>query len=1071
MNNDKVSEVYKGELKWGAAADVLRERVHWICRQAEGPSVLDIGCSQGITSILLAREGFHVTGLDIEEPAIEYARADLLKEHPQVQQRLRFLNGDVFDAATDLGGFNTVILGEIIEHVTHPELLLKRALDFLLPEGRLVVTTPFGLLPFHDHRTTFDLSLLLKVLPVGLKCEHLDVWQRYIRLACRKSAGAKVRIAAEDLLAMTEKGLHESEERYQKQADQLNERIKQLQTNADNHRAKEREAVQALAKADLARKQAEEELDKKFKNWREQLALQSKAAAEHEAALKGELAKLQEAGAAAAKAASEREAALKGELAKLQEAGAAAAKVSAERETALASKLAQTQKNLLAATTRQGQLRESLERMEQFRHLEILKKLRYKAYTGQASNICLADFLLKVSSSDWRRIKWRSKDQESFRYESDLIVRPPGKDSKLVLSSCSPVSLNKTGETAPIEPGHTYRVTVRSMVESGSVSLRWMGYNATDRIQQVHHKVADGITSFVVTADPQVTGFAWALDLRGECRFRVISIRLEPESALQLASPTPASSDTSLTKMAVVAVMDEFTAACFAPECRLIQPRPDNWRQVCEETVPSAIFVESAWSGNRGSWLYRVASYQKNMGNELAEMLGWAREKGLPTIFWNKEDPSHFDRFIEKAKLFSHVFTSDSDCVERYLQQMPHGNVFALPFAAQPAVHHPVLEEPRLGQVCFAGTYYGNRHQERKEDMEFLLKPALDFGLDIYDRQHGMAGKEAASYRFPDIYQKSIKGRLDYSEMTKAYKRYRVFLNVNSVKQSPTMFSRRVFELLACGTPVISTYSKGIVELLGDGVVFITESEADTRRHLEKLLGSDEAWAIASARGIRKVLSHHTYEDRLIQIAEHSGLVLSKRKQPRFLLLAKAHSAPELDQLQRMLLAQTYGLFDLMICSPMPLPARALEPLRNGLVSSKVHNLHGPTEAVYEKLKALCSAELMAFWDLRDFYGPNYLADFALAQRYSNAPLMGKATFHKVGAGLQSLGKDFCHVPSVASATLVARTEFLSRELLFEALEKPQFHTRGLSLLSIDRFNYLRGGATASESDRMAVSI
>ena len=99
--------------------------------------------------------------------------------------------------------------------------------------------------------------------------------------------------------------------------------------------------------------------------------------------------------------------------------------------------------------------------------------------------------------------------------------------------------------------------------------------------------------------------------------------------------------------------------------------------------------------------------------------------------------------------------------------------------------------------------------------MDILLRPSLDFGLDIYDRNLGLFANEPDLYRFPDIYQPAIKGRLEYDDMVKAYKQYKVFLNVNSVRHSSTMFARRVFELLSCGTPVISTFSKGVIEILG----------------------------------------------------------------------------------------------------------------------------------------------------------------------------------------------------------------------------------------------------------------
>ena len=234
-------------------------------------------------------------------------------------------------------------------------------------------------------------------------------------------------------------------------------------------------------------------------------------------------------------------------------------------------------------------------------------------------------------------------------------------------------------------------------------------------------------------------------------------------------------------KVTLGCILDEFTAACFQPECKMITFRPDNWKEILERDRPQAIFVESAWRGNDGSWQYRVAKYQKNMGDELVHLLDWARQNRIPSIFWNKEDPAHYDRFIEKAELFDYVFTSDAECVPEYQKQLGHDRIFPLTFAAQPRIHNPILEHDREHKVSFAGTYYGGSHEERKRDMEILLKPALDYDLHIYDRQFGMTGPDSAQFRFPDIYQPAIKGRLEYKDMLKAYKNYKVFLNVNSI--------------------------------------------------------------------------------------------------------------------------------------------------------------------------------------------------------------------------------------------------------------------------------------------------
>ena len=51
-------------------------------------------------------------------------------------------------------------------------------------------------------------------------------------------------------------------------------------------------------------------------------------------------------------------------------------------------------------------------------------------------------------------------------------------------------------------------------------------------------------------------------------------------------------------------------------------------------------------------------------------MLNYCRSRGIPTVFWNKEDPPHFDDFIGAAKEFDFVFTTDADCVPMYREAL-----------------------------------------------------------------------------------------------------------------------------------------------------------------------------------------------------------------------------------------------------------------------------------------------------------------------------------------------------------------------------------------------------------------
>src|SRR5687768_6985575 len=81
---DRIFELYKGEIFSDETVTAARSRIHWMCSQCIGGTVLDIGCSQGIATILLAREGFEALGLDIHPEAIAYARSATSREAPAV---------------------------------------------------------------------------------------------------------------------------------------------------------------------------------------------------------------------------------------------------------------------------------------------------------------------------------------------------------------------------------------------------------------------------------------------------------------------------------------------------------------------------------------------------------------------------------------------------------------------------------------------------------------------------------------------------------------------------------------------------------------------------------------------------------------------------------------------------------------------------------------------------------------------------------------------------------------------------------------------------------------------------
>jgi glycosyltransferase involved in cell wall biosynthesis len=321
--------------------------------------------------------------------------------------------------------------------------------------------------------------------------------------------------------------------------------------------------------------------------------------------------------------------------------------------------------------------------------------------------------------------------------------------------------------------------------------------------------------------------------------------------------------------MKIATILDEFSELCFAYEASIVPLRQENFaQQIIKNPDISFLFVESAWRGSNKSWKLssNVCHSKTNMFHNFEKVIALCRQRKIPCVFWNKEDPVHYKHFIHIAKYFDYIFTTDVGSKKNYVRDLRQNKVYTLPFAAQPKIHYPNALENRTLRPCFAGTYWRTLHKKRVQDMNHILSPAIKHGLHIYDRNRVVGSGE----KWPNCYIPCIKGGLPYNQLVSMYRDYRVFLNVNCIVDSLTMFSRRVFELLACGTPVISSYALGIETLLPE--VYISKTTRETTRMLTNLLKNDQIWNTASVAGIRAVYEQHTYAHRLAYICETLGL-------------------------------------------------------------------------------------------------------------------------------------------------------------------------------------------------------
>ncbi|MFQ5429237.1 MAG: methyltransferase domain-containing protein [Phycisphaerae bacterium] len=925
-NHDHVADLYYGRTDRVETQNACRDRIHWLCSKVAGSRVLDVGCSQGISSIILAREGHEVLGLDIEAESLDAAREALAQEPAMVRQRVRFVQGDAYEVDLEAGAFDSIILGQILEHLVHPAGLIERLHGWLRPGGRLVVSVPLGFHPYHDHKRTFYLTSLLDLLSPHFSV--IDVAALNARHLCcvgeRPPEGSRPDQPSIEML-------HEWAVRCDRALEEIQQRAHTDKLRSDAARKKVQQRYNELREehnnAPLLSYQLEQ-AEKMLKQERE----------------------------------------------------------SRER-----------------AERRARYYRNHFEETQQVLDVR-MNEVRYR----------LGDALVRAARPSW-----------------DTLLLP---------------------------------VRIASLFWEGLRKVS--GRRRAMRVDGVRTRSSDETAGSAGEAGRSRDGAPpkprplpdWLLPLEGAPELEESYSTTPPDRTVRKDLP-------------IAGVMDEFSWRAWQHEADLYTFTPATWRTVLEAKPPRLLLIESTWHGIEDAWHFQVRDLggrpDKIKRYALPEIVEWCRHRGIPTVFYNKEDPPNFEFFIDAAKLFDYIFTSDANCIEDYRERVGHDRIYALPFAAQPRIHNPITTAERLGNVCFAGTWYNHRHKERQAVAEAILRPALDLGLCIFDR---MADSPSKNYRWPEIYQDSIYGSLSYSRMVEAYKRFKVFLNINSVSDSPTMFARRVFELLASGTPVLSSESKGIERLLGSDLVLMASNERTSRALLTRLLEDDEYRERLALQGQRKVFSEHTYSHRLETVLKTVGLDPAPVERPAITLIAAIERPGDVDSVLDHVQRQSYGRASLILCANDAESAtRAREAASDGTTISAVDESGACWGELLHRAIASCSSGWVAVMRPGDCYGPHYLTDYANAMLYVDGSAIGKQRYHSAENGeplsVVDGGRDYRFVEAVCPWTLclpVEQARKLSAPLrgcrsVFEFWDR-LMRSFG-RIYSADRFNYVRRGA------------
>lgn len=460
------------------------------------------------------------------------------------------------------------------------------------------------------------------------------------------------------------------------------------------------------------------------------------------------------------------------------------------------------------------------------------------------------------------------------------------------------------------------------------------------------------------------------------------------------ASPNPPTFD----DVHVATILDDFSEAAWGYEFTTYPLKPDSWEDTLRANPIDLLLVESAWAGSNGAWRYKLTG-ENAPASELLNLTNYCKSKGIPTVFWNKEDPPHFEDFLETAKLFDVVFTSDANKIPDYRQALGHNRVKALSFAAQEAIHNPI--RPKHGyherDIAFAGMYFAHKYPERRQQMDLLLGAAysasekMQTGLEIFSRFLG----DNPNYQFPAPYNTRVVGSLPYPKMLTAYKAYKVFLNVNSVTDSPSMCARRVFEITASGTPVVTTRSEAIPRFFSPAEVPVVDTQEEARHILTALVRSPELNNRTSHLAQRKIWEHHTYSHRAAQILSTVGKQGEERlKLPSVSALVSTNRPQQIDHIFETVQSFTNVELELnLLTHGFELPLKELQARAKDsgvALNVRTADTNQSLGACLNQLVQVAGGDVLTKMDDDDLYGENYLRDLLHALRFSGADIVGK---------------------------------------------------------------------------------
>lgn len=435
-------------------------------------------------------------------------------------------------------------------------------------------------------------------------------------------------------------------------------------------------------------------------------------------------------------------------------------------------------------------------------------------------------------------------------------------------------------------------------------------------------------------------------------------------------------------------ISDEFLYNSYKDIANFFYIERESYKQFSGKL--DVLLIVSTWKGLNLEWKGLGNPNIKKHRQDLYKIIDFYRKQGTKIVFYSKEDPVNYHIFVDIAKQCDFIFTTAEEKIEDYKRDCNNENVSILEFGINPKYHNPIgiKKAAKQKEVLFTGSWY-EKYPHRHDDTRMLFDGVLDANrkLKIIDRNFDL---KLSQYFFPEEYLKYVSPSIEHSYLQKFHKIFDWAINLNTVKESNTMFANRVYELQALGNIMLSNYSVGVNNKFPN--VFLINDKKEIKDIMNSF--SEEEVFKHQVQGIRRVMSHETSFHRIEKLLQTVG-ISTALKQKKVAVVVNELS----EQVIKMFDCQTY-------------------PFKK-LVFEKDF-----TEEIKQE------HDIIAFFDSRYFYGEFYLEDMVNGFIYTDCDYITKDAYYNGDLFNQGIEHDYVDMMKDKYRTVFWSNTYTLEEIL-----------------------------------------